>query len=153
MSSILPWHQSTSAADDILALKSNAIALHYACTHLSGDIHARALFPALVESLLDPRPEEGNSRSSVSDGQYALIRVASADGGFPAVARTAVADVPPLAEGDLVLWMALEQSGETMASVEDSRRSWIGLICGVLAPEVMPHNGHLRLAIDYGVIR
>ena len=149
----LPSRRSAPAASEVLALKSNAIAMHYACTHLSGEVREGALFPALVMELLRATQGEGDGEDNEAACQYAVVRVASADGGFPVIARTAIASAPPLATGDLVLWKALEKSTATMARVADARRSWTGLICGVLAPEVMQHNGHLRLAVDYGVIR
>jgi hypothetical protein len=67
--------------------------------------------------------------------QLAMIRVASADGGFLVAAATVGPKGPRLHPGQLVAWKAMKHVPEVAKNVNDKRFGWVGLIIGTLKPE------------------
>lgn len=117
-----------------LPFKDNAAAFEYACTYLSCPLHEGSMLPALVQ---DGATLFGTADSvaTMPDGtQTAVVKIASSDGGFLAVART-TGSGPTLEPGDLVAWLAGKHSAKVANEAPDKRFGWVGLILGVLQPE------------------
>ena len=113
-------------------------ALDYACKYLECPLRERSFLPAVV---LDARNELGSKQpvETRPDGkQVAVLRVASADGGFAVIASTLGPHGPKLAPGDLVAWQAGKYRQDLAQSVGavDERSGWVGLIIGTLKPEL-----------------
>jgi len=74
--------------------------------------------------------------------QIAMLKVASADGGFPVVARTPLAGGGKLKPKDLVLWVPMLWSNDIVPPDVDERFGWVGFIVAKLKPEIdMRKNG------------
>ena len=85
-----------------------------------------------------------------NDGrQLAILKIANSDGGFVVPAMTAIPNAPAIKPGDLVLWIAGQFLPDLAAKLGDSRKGWVGLIYGVLAPEMRTDSGAFRVAINY----
>jgi len=105
-----------------------------------------------VGIVLDSRKLLGTSEAIrvQEDGrQLAILKIANQDGGFIVPAQTAVNNAPPLRPGDLILWVAGKYVPEVAAKMTDKRSGWIGLIYGVLSPEMKTDTGAFRVSLDY----
>ena len=121
-----------------LVFRDAAEALAYACEFLELPLRERAFLPAIV---LDARKELGakDPVQTRADGkQVAVLRVASADGGFGVIATTLGPQGPKLAPGDFVAWQAGTYREEVATNVGaiDQRSGWTGVIIGTLKPEL-----------------
>jgi hypothetical protein len=109
-------------------------AFAHACTEHDNTIEAEQPLLAMV---LDPVAEFGADQAAEieEDGCHRLtLKVASEDGGFVALSRTAKPPKKPLAPGDLVCWVPLQHSDELAAQANDTRFGWIGLVFATLEP-------------------
>jgi hypothetical protein len=130
--------EPSAAAAPPMAFRDAVEALDYACKSLELPLHERAFLPAVV---LDACVELGakDPVQTRADGkQVAVLRVASADGGFAVIATTLGAQGPKLAPGDFVAWQAGTYKEEIAANVGalDKRSGWTGVIIGTLKPEL-----------------
>ena len=120
---------------DRLAFHDGAAAFEYCCRYMDTRLVEGATLPALV---LDAREYAGTHQAIRVDedgAQLAVLRVASRDGGFVVVARTASGEGPALHPGHLVAWQAMTDRRDIGEQTEDPRGGWIGLILGTLRPE------------------
>lgn len=132
---------SPKPASQSLYFKDAAAALKFASETLLYELRVGSGMPALV---LDAKSEFGTDVPVAvsSDGiQTAVLRVCSSDGGFVVFAQTANAGGPRLSPGDLVIWLAGEQSRDLIHRVDDPRTAWVGLIVAALEPEYNPQTG------------
>ena len=127
-----------AATPPAMVFASGAEAVDYACQFLECPLRERSFLPAVV---LDASAELG-ARQPVetrADGvQVAVLRVASADGGFAVIAATLGPRGPKLAPGDFVAWQAgkyKEDVASTLGAI-DKRSGWSGTIIGTLKPEL-----------------
>lgn len=126
------------SANATLVFKSNESFFNMFCEFGATEICKGARIPALV---LDARELAGakNAIKTNKDGsQFAMIRVASPEGGWVTIADTASSNHTPLQPGDLVAWMPLELGPHSITA--DTRTTWLGLIIAKLHPE-MGENG------------
>ena len=132
-----------------LIFKSSENAFDYACKYLSHTVKKGTGHVAIV---LDSR-ERFSTREAVKrrdDGiQIATLKVADHDGGFLVIAQTAIPDAPPLYPGDIVSWVAGKYMPELATTFASTNSGWIGLIYGVLLPEIEVKTGRFRTKIDY----
>ena len=122
-----------------LAFKSNKAAFEYACASMRCDVVKGQELPALVvgatHAFAAPAPVAKGGR----DLQTAVLRVASSDGGFLAVALS-FGRGPDLNVGDLVAWVPGEYCEDLAATSADRRFGWVGLIVGTLEPRYVQGN-------------
>ena len=122
-----------------LAFKSNKAAFEYACAFMRCDVVKGQELPALVvgatHAFAAPAPVAKGGR----DLQTAVLRVASSDGGFLAVALS-FGRGPDLNVGDLVAWVPGEYCEDLAATSADRRFGWVGLIVGTLEPRYVQGN-------------
>jgi hypothetical protein len=132
-----------------LPFKSSEAAFEFACKLHPDEVRDGS---GHVGRVLDSRALLGAQEAVKlqDDGrQLAVLKIANSDGGFIVPAKTAVKNAPPLRPGDLVLWVAgtyLPQIAETLG---DKREGWVGLIVGVLSPEMEVDTGAFRVSLDY----
>lgn len=107
-------------------------AFNYACEALDCSIEAYRPLPALVMNAAGMfNTAEGVKRED--DGtQLAMLKVASADGGFFVLSKTSGPSGPALQVGEFVAWMPVEYSVDLAKSSEDERFGWVGMIFGTL---------------------
>lgn len=123
----------------LLVFKSRSEFFEYQCKY--GQTKIKKGF-GIVGIVLDAR--EYGSPFSVKiekDGtQFAMIRVASDDGGFLVFAMTPrKGDL--LSVGDLIFWVPSIFSDETGSALQDSRSGWVGMIRAKIAPELSVNPG------------
>jgi hypothetical protein len=121
-----------------LAFKSNEAAFEYACAFMRCDVVKGQGLPALVVGAtrtFRTAPVTKDDRGI----QTAVLRVASSDGGFLAVALS-YGRGPDLMDGDLVAWVPGEYREELAATSTDRRFGWVGLIVGTLEPRYVKGN-------------
>jgi hypothetical protein len=128
------------ASPEVLYFKSTQAAFEYSCKFSFAQVQKEHPRIALVEN---------SSGSPDANGyQNVMLRVAGSDDYFNVLASTAAPYVPPLHPGDLVLWLPMEL-GEWAFGVTDKRQAWLGLIVGVLAPELDVRTHNYRMTTDY----
>jgi hypothetical protein len=122
-----------------LAFKSNEAAFEYACEFMRCDVVRGQGLPALV---VGATRTFGTAAPVAKDDrgiQTAVLRVASSDRGFVAVALS-FGRGPDLNVGDLVAWVPGEYREDLAATSTDRRFGWVGLIVGTLEPRYV--KGH-----------
>jgi hypothetical protein len=120
------------------AFKSNEAAFEYACAFMRCDVVKGQALPALVVGAtrtFRTAPVTKADRST----QTAVLRVASSDGGFLAVALS-FGRGPDLKVGDLVAWVPGEYREDLAATSADRRFGWVGLIVATLEPHYVKGN-------------
>jgi hypothetical protein len=134
---------------EYIPLKSNEAAFKFACKLHPDEISEGTGHVGLV---LDSKILIGADVSVKvqSDGrQLTILKIANSDGGFVVPAMTAIKNAPALKPGDLVMWVAGQFLPDLAEKLGDPRKGWVGLIFGVLAPEMRADNGAFRVAINY----
>ena len=127
------------AAFGDLAFESNDAAFEYACAFMSCDVVKGQGLPALVVGATHAFGTAAPVAKDDRGIQTAVLRVASADGGFPAVALS-FGRGPNLNVGDLVAWVPGEYREDLAATSADRRFGWVGLIIGTLEPRYVKGN-------------
>jgi hypothetical protein len=122
-----------------LAFKSNEAAFEYACAFMHCDVVKGQGLPALVVGATHTFRTVAPIAKDERGIQTAVLRVASSDGGFLAVALS-LGRGPDLSFGDLVAWVPGEYREDLAATSEDSRFGWVGLIIGTLEPRYVKGN-------------
>lgn len=95
----------------------------------------------IVALVLDASKEFGTSAAVKieEDGrQMAMLKVASNDGGFIVPAYTPTGNGDRLKPDDVVIWVPIEYSKETVERVDgvDARFGWVGFIVAKVKPEL-----------------
>jgi hypothetical protein len=132
-----------------LVFKSAEAAFEYACKLHADEISEGSGHVGIV---LDSRKLLGVEEAvKIRENgiQLATLRIANSDGGFIVPAQTPMNNAPPLRPGDLVLWVAGKYLVELGEKLPDKRSAWVGLIYGVLSPEMRTDTGAFRVALDY----
>jgi hypothetical protein len=129
---------ATSAAPPPLVFRDATEAVAYACEFLELPLRERAFLPAVVLDACVELGAKGPVETRADGKQVAVLRVASADGGFAVIATTLGPQGPKLAPGDFVAWQAGTYREEVAANVGaiDKRSGWTGVIIGTLKPEL-----------------
>ena len=125
---------------EILYFKTAEDAFEYACKYSPTEVREGEPRVAIIESADGVQDAQGS--------QSATLRVAGSDDFFSIAASTAGISVPKLIVGELVLWLPMMRS-PLPARITDTRLGWLGLIVGVLAPELIVKTGSYRMKIDY----
>jgi hypothetical protein len=113
-----------------LVFKSNEAAFEYACTYLDVELKVGNSLVALV--IGSERRPDGT--------QLALLKVASIDGRFFAIAPTL--DIgPTLQIGDFVGWRLAQYDASKLEPAADRRLGWYGFVTFQLAPEFNAQSG------------
>lgn len=121
-----------------LAFKSNEAAFEYACAFMRCDVVKGQGLPALVVGATHTFRTAPVAKADRGT-QTAVLKVASSDGGFPAVALS-FGRGPDLKVGDLVAWVPGEYREDLAARSTDRRFGWVGLIVGTLQPRYVKGN-------------
>jgi hypothetical protein len=122
-----------------LAFKSNEAAFEYACAFMRCDLVKGQGLPALVVGATHTFGTATPVAKADRGIQTAVLRVASSDDGFPAVALS-FGRGPALRVGDLVAWVPGEYREDLAATSTDRRFGWVGLIVGTLEPRYVKGN-------------
>ena len=122
-----------------LAFKSNEAAFEYACAFMRCDVVKGQELPALVVGATHAFGMTAPVAKHGRGIQTAVLRVASSDGGFLAVALS-FGRGPDLNVGDLVAWVPGEYCEDLAATSADRRFGWVGLIVGTLEPRYFQGN-------------
>jgi hypothetical protein len=128
-------NQVSRVPNNMLVFKSSATFFEYQCKYGLTDIREDVAVAALV---LDAQRLFGWDEpvGRASDGsQFAVLRVASRDGGFEVAARTPSQTGEPIHPDDLVLWVPAGYCAEVASAFLDQRSSWIGFIRAKVLPE------------------
>jgi hypothetical protein len=111
------------------------LAFTHACAHQDCTI---AVEQPLLAIVLDAHTEFGADEAiTVEEDGCARVslRVASKDGGFIVLSRTAKPPKKPLEVGDMVCWVPLKHDAELANEANDERFGWVGLVFATLEPE------------------
>jgi hypothetical protein len=126
----------TDAADmDNRKFDTPQAAFAHACEHHDCTIAAEQPLLAVV---LDAHTEFGADEAITieEDGcTQVSLKVASKDGGFIVLSRTAKPPKQPLEVGELVCWVPLKHDSVLATSANDERFGWVGLVFATLEPE------------------
>jgi hypothetical protein len=125
---------------EVLYFKNAQGAFEYSCQYSHAEVTVSQPRVAIIEDSSGSRDEKGF--------QNAILRVAGYNDYFKVIASTAAPFVPPLSAGELVLWVPMDV-GPMVLGVSDKRMAWLGLIVGVLAPEMIVKTNSYRMKIDY----
>lgn len=119
-----------------LHFKSGEAAFEMICKYMENPLEEGSCLPALVLEASE------KAIKIVPEGHpFAMIRVASSDGGFVVPAPSMTANGPSLSIGQLVLWRALEFNADIAQGQEDQRFGWVGVIIATLKPVFVPGKG------------
>lgn len=125
---------------EILYFKDAEGAFEYSCKYSFAEVREGEPRVALVENADGLQDDQGM--------QSAMLRVAGHNDYFNIVASTAGSYVPTLNVGELVLWVPMQRS-PLPSRITDKRLGWLGLIVGVLAPELIVKTQSYHMKIDY----
>jgi hypothetical protein len=81
--------------------------------------------------------------------QFAMLRVASPDGGFLVFASTPSRAGDELRPDDLVFWVPSTYSDEAGSKMDDPRSGWIGLIRAKILPQIDMENPKFAVACRF----
>lgn len=108
------------------------------CKYGATGISKGVAIPALVLDARELADAKNAIKTNKDGSQFAMVRVASPEGGWVTLADTPNNSHTPIEPGDLVAWMPLELGPNSITA--DTRTRWFGLIIAKLAPE-MGDNG------------
>lgn len=131
-----PFNRKPKSALPALVFKTGETFIDYHCKYMVTRIEVGLPLAALV---LDATEVFGTSVPVKVDGtgvQTATLRVASDDGGFMVIARTAAAGGDALKPGDVVAWVPGQHLPQVAKASGDERSGWVGLIVAKIAPEI-----------------
>jgi len=125
---------SVPAATDRLVFETTAAAFDHACKQ-----HNCIIVPEmpLMAIVLDAQSEFGDDQPITieADGCARLtLKVASHDGGYVVLSRTAKPPKKPLNVGDMVCWVPIQHDQALSHQANDERFGWIGLVFATLEP-------------------
>lgn len=133
-----------------LPFKSNQGFFEYCCKQFPDEIQEMASIPAII---VDAQKEFGTPHAVKveQDGlQTATLRVASPDGGFLTIAKTANPKGEILKAGDLVVWTASEMADLGLGALaNDARSDWIGFIVAKIDSEIELPSGRFTVLCRY----
>lgn len=133
----------------ILRFENGEQFVDYHCSYMNTRLERGAPLAAVV---LDARESFGTSVAvKIEDNgvQTAMLRVASADGGFTVMAQTASSDGDKLEPGDSVAWIPMEHMGQIAEAVGDERFGWVGIIVAKIAPEIDENTKQMTVISGY----
>lgn len=129
-----------------LHFKTNQEFFDYQCQYGVTDIQPNRGIVAIVIDAVAEFGAQASVHYSEEGISRAILRVASTDGGFIAVAETAGPSDKPLKPGDLVVWVPIERQQFLENAVGDERTAWLGLILAEINPVIDPATGTLDVA-------
>ena len=108
----------------------------------------------IVALVLDSRSEFGAQdqiRVDEDGTQTASLKVASDDGGFVVISKTAGPRGDKLIPGDVVVWVPITHAMPDVpeAADLDERFGWVGFIIAKVIPEMDPSSDQLSIACRY----
>lgn len=144
-----PFSKKTSPGPTTLAFKSGEAFVDYHCKYMVTQLEAGSPLAALV---LDARKHFGTGEAVKVDeqgNQTVVLRVASNDGGFIALASTASGRGDRLKPGDAVAWVPGQHMPELAKASGDVRTGWVGLVVAKVAPEIDMAKGQMTILCRY----
>lgn len=146
-----PFKRKPSPTPELptLIFKSGEAFFEIQCKYGHTDIEDQQGIVAIV---LDAKADYGTDvavKLMPNGCQLATIKVASPDGGFWTLAKTASSNGDQLKPGDLVVWVPMVHMKKFAESGGDQRQGWIGLIIAKIAPESNPNTNELRVICHY----
>jgi hypothetical protein len=110
----------------------------------------------IIAVIIDSKKEFGTQESvkTRADGvQFAMIKVASKDGGFIVPALTLTNGGEKLEAGDVIIWVPKTYDKSLAEKLDnqkmDKRVGWIGFIAAKIAPEIDIFRNQLTIICRY----
>jgi len=132
-----------------LPFKSGEAFLEYQCKFGHTDIQPKQGIVALI---MDSSVEFGTEKpvKIEPDGtQVVALKVASDDGGFLVIARTASGRGDQLKPDDVVIWVPMLHSKEVVPDGVDERFGWAGFVVAKVKPEIDMTNPNFEIISRY----
>jgi hypothetical protein len=141
--------RTSEPANSKLRFRSGEAFFEYQCKFGATDIQPRQGVVALV---LDASKEFGAAyavKEELDGTQLATLRVASRDGGFVVISRTPRPGGHKLQPDDVVIWVPVSYSPETVLPGMDRRSGWVGFIGAKINSVINPESASFEIACRY----
>lgn len=132
-----------------LPFKSGAAFLEYQCKFGYTDIQPKQGIVALVMDAAKEFGAESPVKIEPDGTQIVALKVASEDGGFLVISRTASGRGNRLKPDDVVIWVPVLHSQEVVPDGVDERFGWTGFVVAQVKPEIDVANPNLEITSRY----
>ena len=146
------WPFSPKKTSDLpkkLHFKSGEAFLEYQCEYGHTEIKPKQGIVALViDSAKEFRTQEA-VKVEPDGTQVVTLKVASDDGGFLVIARTASGRGDRLRPDDCVIWVPMMHSKEVVPDGTDERFGWTGFVVAKIEPTIDTSNPNFEITSRY----
>lgn len=146
---VWPFNRKTKPRLGALVFETGEGFIDYHCKYMITRLAAGTPLAAVVLDATEAFGTKAPVKTHENGIQTVALRVASDDGGFLVIAKTASSAGDLLKPGDVVAWVPGQHLPQLARASDDERFGWVGLVVAKIAPEIDLSKNQMTVLCRY----